>query len=83
MKKIVEYKAADGMCEVGDVVYLGPNLTEKAELIVVHESQYCDVYIFKPLASEILFMKDEDGNIPFYGIPCIFAKEVEIKEEEK
>ena len=83
MKKIVEYKDADGMCEVGDVVYLGPNLTEKAELIVVHESQYCDVYIFKPLASEILFMKDEDGNIPFYGKPYIYAKEVEIEEEQQ
>ena len=82
MKKIVEYVSADGTCEVGDVVYLGPNLTEKAELIVVHESQYCDVYIFKPLASEIPFMKDEDGNIPFYGKPYIFAKEIEIKEEQ-
>ena len=83
MKKIVEYKAADGPCEVGDVVYLGPNLTEKAELIVVHKSEYCDVYIFKPLASEIPFMKDEDGNIPFYGKPYIFAKEIEIKEEQQ
>ena len=82
MKRIVEYVSADGTCEVGDVVYLGPNLTEKAELIVVHESQYCDVYIFKPLASEIPFMKDEDGNIPFYGRPYIFAKEVEIKEDQ-
>ena len=82
MKKIVEYKDAGGTCEVGDVVYLGPNLTEIAELIVIHESQYCDVYIFKPLASEILFMKDEDGNIPFYGIPYIFAKQIEIYEEQ-
>ena len=82
MKKIVEYVSADGMCEVGDVVYLGPNLTEKAELTVVHESQYCDVYIFKLLASETRFLKDENGNIPFYGIPCIFAKEIELKEEQ-
>ena len=82
MKKIIEYENADGTCEVGDVVYLDSNFAEKAELIVVHESPYCDVYIFKPLASEILFMKDEDGNIPFYGIPCIFAKEDEEEEEQ-
>ena len=82
MKKIVEYKSADGKCEVGDVVYLGPNLTEKAELIVVHESPYCDVYIFKPLSDNSMFMQDENGNIPFYGIPYIFAKEVEVKEEQ-
>ena len=82
MKKIVEYKDADGTCEVGDVVYLGPNLTEKAELIVVHESQYCDVYIFKPLSDNSIFMKDEDGNIPFYGKPYIFAKEIEVKEDQ-
>ena len=80
MKKIVEYKAADGMCEVGDVVYLGPNLTEKAELIVVHESQYCDVYIFKPLDTTDVFWADGNGNIAFYGKPYIYAKEVEIKE---
>ena len=82
MKKIVEYKDADGTCEVGDVVYLGPSLTEKAELIVVHESQYCDVYIFKPLSDNSIFMKDEDGNIPFYGKPYIFAKEIEVKEDQ-
>ena len=82
MKKIVEYKAADGTCEVGDVVYLGPNLTEKAELIVVHESQYCDVYIFKPLDTTDVFWADVNGNIPFYGIPYIYAKEVEVKEDQ-
>ena len=82
MKKIVEYKDADGACEVGDVVFLRSNFTEKAELIAVHESPYCDVYIFKPLADNSLFMTDENGNIPFYGIPYIFAKEVEVKEEQ-
>ena len=82
MKKIVEYKNADGTCEVGDVVYLGSKLSEKAELLVVHKSKYCDVYIFKPLADNSMFMQDENGNIPFYGIPYIFAKEVEIKEEQ-
>ena len=82
MKKIVGYKDADGTCEVGDVVYLGPNLTEKAELLVVHKSEYCDVYIFKPLADNSMFMQDENGNIPFYGIPYIFAKEVETEEDQ-
>ena len=82
MKKIVEYKDADGHCEVGDVVFLRYNFTEKAELIAVHKSEYCDVYIFKPLADNSIFMTDEKGNIPFYGIPYIFAKEVETEEEQ-
>ena len=82
MKKIVEYKDADGTCEVGDVVFLGSKLSEKVELLVVHKSEYCDVYIFKPLADNSMFMQDENGNIPFYGIPYIFAKEVEVKEEQ-
>ena len=82
MKKIIEYENADGTCEVGDVVYLGSNFTEKAELLVVHKSKYCDVYIFKPLADNSIFMTDENGNIPFYGIPYIFAKQIESEEEQ-
>ena len=82
MKKIVEYKDADGTCEVGDVVFLGSKLSEKAELLVVHKSEYCDVYIFKPLSDNSIFMQDENGNIPFYGIPYIYAKQVEVKEEQ-
>ena len=82
MKRIVEYIDAGGTCEVGDVVYLGPNLTEKAELIVVHESEYCDVYIFKPLDTTDVFWADDDGNIAFYGKPYIFAKQIEAEEEQ-
>ena len=82
MKKIVEYKDADGTCEVGDVVFLGSKLSEKAELLVVHKSEYCDVYIFKPLADNSIFMQDENGNIPFYGIPYIYAKQIETKEDQ-
>lgn len=82
MKKIVEYKDADGTCEVGDVVFLGSKLSEKVELLVVHRSEYCDVYIFKPLSDNSMFMQDENGNIPFYGIPYIYAKEVEVKEDQ-
>ena len=81
MKKIIEYKDGDGHCDVGDVVFLRHNLTEKAELIAVHKSRYCDVCIFKPLADNSIFMTDENGNIPFYGMPYIFAKEIEIEEE--
>ena len=82
MKRIIEYENVDGTCEVGDVVFLRHNFTEKAELIAVHKSRYCDVYIFKPLADNSIFMTDENGNIPFYGMPYIFAKEIEIKEEQ-
>ena len=83
MKRIIEYKDGDGHCDVGDVVFLRHNFTEKAELIAVHKSRYCDVYIFKPLADNSIFMTDENGNIPFYGMPYIFAKEIEIKEEQQ
>ena len=83
MKKIIEYKDGDGHCDVGDVVFLRHNFTEKVELIAVHKSRYCDVYIFKPLADNSMFMTDENGNIPFYGMPYIFAKEIELKEDEK
>ena len=83
MKKVVEYKDADGHCDVGDVVFLRADLTEKAVLIAVHKSRYCDVYIFKPLADNSIFMTDENGNIPFCGMPYIFAKEIELKEDEK
>ena len=82
MKRIIEYENVDGTCEVGDVVFLRHNFTEKAELIAVHKSRYCDVYIFKPLADNSIFMTDENGNIPFYGMPYVFAKEVEVKEEQ-
>ena len=83
MRKTIEYKDADGHCDVGDVVFLRADLTEKAVLIAVHKSRYCDVYIFKPLADNSMFMTDENGNIPFYGMPYIFAKEIELKEDEK
>ena len=82
MKRIIEYENVDGTCEVGDVVFLRHNFTEKAELIAVHKSRYCDVYIFKPLADNSIFMTDENGNIPFYGMPCIFAKQIELEEEQ-
>ena len=82
MKKIIEYKNADGTCEVGDIVFLRDNFNDKAELTAVHKSRYCDVYIFKPLANTTIFMSDENGNIPFYGMPYIFAKEIEIEEDQ-
>ena len=82
MKRIIEYKDADGHCDVGDVVFLRADLTEKAVLIAVHKSRYCDVYLFKRLADNSIFMTDEKGNIPFYGMPYIFAKEIEIEEEQ-
>ena len=82
MRKIIEYKDADGTCEVGDVVYLRSGIREKAILIDIEKSKYCELYIFKPLSDRTIFLTDKDGNIPFYGIPYIFAKEVEVKEEQ-
>ena len=38
MRKIIEYKDADGTCEVGDVVYLRSGIREKAILIDIEKS---------------------------------------------
>ena len=80
MKKIVEYKYGVTDYNVGDVVYLN---YKKGKPTCRARALYEDngKWTFKPMR-KILFMKDEDGNIPFYGIPCIFAKEIEIKEDQ-
>ena len=82
MKKIIEYKGGVTDYNVGDVVYLRSGIREKAILIDIEKSKYCELYIFKPLSDSAIFLTDENGNIPFYGIPCVFAKEIETEEEQ-
>ena len=82
MKKIIEYENADGHCDVGDVVFLGPNFTEKAELLTIRKSEDGVIYVFKSLVSESIYGTDNQGFTPFFGKPYIYAKEIEVKEEQ-
>ena len=82
MKKIIEYENADGHCDVCDVVFLGPNFTEKAELLTIRKSEDGVIYVFKSLVSESIYGTDNQGFTPFFGKPYIYAKEIEVKEEQ-
>ena len=83
MKKIIEYENADGHCDVGDVVFLGPNFTEKAELLTIRKSEDGVIYVFKSLVSESIYGTDNHGVTPFFGKPYVYAKELKIKEDKK
>ena len=80
MKKIVEYK--DGVTDynVGDVVYLNHRKgkpTCRAIAIMADNG----LWLFKPLSKQSYY-DTSDGLIPFGCKPYIFAKEVEVKEEQ-
>ena len=83
MKKIVEYKDGTRDYAIGDVVYLRSGIREKAILMDIEKSKYCELYIFKPLADRTIFLTYKDGNIPFNGKPYVYAKQIEIKEEQQ
>ena len=80
MKKIVEYK--DGVTDynVGDVVYLNHRKgkpTCRAIAIMADNG----LWLFKPLSKQSYY-DTSDGLIPFGCKPYIFAKEVEVEEEQ-
>ena len=80
MKKIVEYKYGTREYAVGDVVYLnleGDKPTCMAEAVKNND----DSWLFKPLSDQSCFFT-RDGLIPFGCKPYIYAKEVEVKEEQ-
>ena len=80
MKKIVEYKHGTRSYNVGDVVYLNiedGKPTCKAEAVKNSD----DVWLFKPLSEQSFFFT-RDGLIPFGYKPYIFAKQVEVKEDQ-
>ena len=80
MKKIVEYKDGTREYAVGDVVYL--NLEEdKPTCMAEAVKNNDDSWLFKPLSDQSCFFT-RDGLIPFGYKPYIFAKEVEVKEEQ-
>ena len=80
MKKIVEYKDGGTAYNVGDVVYLRREEgkpTCRAEAV----KNYNGDWRFKPLSKQSYYLTMY-GLIPFFGKPFIFAKEVEVKEEQ-
>ena len=81
MKKIVEYK--DGVTDynVGDVVYLNHRKGKPTcRAIAIMDDN--GLWLFKPLSKQSYY-DTSDGLIPFGGKPYIFAKEVEVKEEQQ
>ena len=80
MKKIVEYKDGTRDYAIGDVVYL--NIEEDkptCRAIAIMDDN--GLWLFEPLSKQS-FYDTRDGLIPFGCKPCIFAKEVEVKEEQ-
>ena len=80
MKKIVEYKDGTRSYIIGDVVYLARKMGKP---ICRARALYEDngSWIFKPLSRQAYYTTS-DGVIPFCSKPYIFAKEVEVKEEQ-
>jgi hypothetical protein len=80
MKKIVEYKDVTKCYAIGDVVYLN---SEEGKPTCRAEAVKNDngTWLFKPLSKQSYYAM-MDGLIPFRGKPCIYAKEVEVKEEQ-
>ncbi len=80
MKKVVEYKDGTRDYDIGDVVYL--NIEEgKPTCMAEAVKNNDDTWLFKPLSEQSCFFT-RDGLIPFGYKPYIFAKEVEVKEEQ-
>ena len=81
MKKIIEYKHGTRSYIIGDVVYLNRKKgkpTGRAIAIMADNG----LWLFKPLSKQSYY-DTSDGLIPFGGKPYIFAKEIEIKEEQQ
>ena len=81
MKKIVEYKYSGTDYNVGDVVYLyykKGKPTCRARAINNDNGSW----LFKPLSKQSYYLT-RDGLIPFGDKPYIFAKEIEIEEEQQ
>lgn len=80
MKKIIEYEEGVKCYAIGDVVYLNSeegHPTCRAEAVKNDNG----IWLFKPLIKQFYYSM-MDGLIPFRGKPYIFAKEVEVKEDQ-
>ena len=80
MKKIVEYKHGTRSYAVGDVVYLARKIGKPiCRAIAINNDN--EVWTFEPLSKQAYY-PTSDGVITFCSKPYIFAKEIEIREEQ-
>ena len=80
MKRIVEYKYGVTNYAVGDVVYLN-HKTGKPICRAIAIKEDNGSWTFKPLRKQSYYISS-GGLIHFGGKPYIYAKEVEVKEEQ-
>ena len=80
MKKIVEYKDGNRNYAVGDVVYLNRKKGKPTGRAIAIKNDNGS-WTFKPLSKQSYYLTS-DGLISFCSKPYIFAKEIEIKEEQ-
>ena len=80
MKKIIEYEYGTRSYNIGDIVYLN---IEGGKPICRAKAMNEDngSWTFKPLSKQSYYFT-RDGLIPFGGKPYIYAKQIEIKEEQ-
>ena len=80
MKKIIKYKDGDRSYAIGDVVYL--NIEDgKPTCRAMAVKDYDGMWLFKPISKQSDYLII-NGLIPFCYKPPIFAKEIEVKEEQ-
>ena len=81
MKKIVEYNEGTRSYDVGDVVYFDIKAGKPTcKAIAVKESN--GRWLFRAIGRQPYYVTTLHGLIPFSGKPFIFAKEIEVKEEQ-
>lgn len=79
-KRTVEYRYGNKCYDVGDVVYLARKKGKPTcRAIAMNEDN--ELWTFKPFRKQSYY-DTRDGLIPFGSKPYIFAKEVEIEEEQ-
>ena len=81
MKKIVEYKHGTRSYIIGDVVYLARKMGKPICRAIAMNEDNGD-WLFNPLSKQAYY-PTSDGLIPFCSKPYIFAKEVEVKEDQQ
>ena len=81
MKKVVEYKHGTRRYIIDDVVYLARKMGKPiCRAIAVKESN--GRWLFRAIGRQPYYVTTLQGLIPFKGRPYIFAKEIEVKEEQ-
>ena len=80
MKRIIEYKYGVTDYAIGDVVYLARK-KNKPICMAIAVNEDSGRWLFKPLRKQSYYVT-RDGLIPFSCKPFIYAKQIEVKEEQ-